>query len=48
MESRTEKGDLLFGIAGIVVLLFGTSILKFGFTMLFNIAKFLVRSIFIY
>ncbi|GEM_PF-1675800 len=48
MESHIEKDGLLFGIAGIIVLLFGKSILKFGFTVLFKITKFLIRSIFIY
>lgn len=48
MESRIENKVLLFGIAGIVVLIFGTSILRFGFTVLFKIAKSLIRSIFIY
>ena len=48
MESRIEKDNLPFLIAGLVVLLFGKSILKFGFTTLFKITKFLIRSIFIY
>lgn len=48
MESHIERNNLLFGIAGIIVLLFGKSILKFGFTLLFKIARLFVRSIFTY
>ena len=48
MESRIEKDNLPFLIAGLVVLLFGKSILKIGFILLYKTAKFLIRSIFIY
>lgn len=45
---QIDKDDLPFWIAGVVILLFGKSILKVGFTMLFKISKFLIRYIFIY
>lgn len=45
---QIDKEYLPFWIAGIVILLFGKSILKVGFTLLFKISKFFIRSIFIY
>lgn len=48
MENRIDNKVLLFGIAGISVLIFGTSILRLIFTVLFKIAKIFVRSIFTY
>ena len=48
MENRIEKDKFPFVIAGSAVLLFGKSILKVGFILLYKTIKFLIKGIFIY
>lgn len=43
MKSRIEKDELLFWIAGLIVLIFGKTILSFVFHTLLKLAKLVIR-----
>lgn len=47
MKSRIEKDELLFWIAGLNLLIFGKTILTFVFHRLLQLAKLVIRRIFI-